>query len=201
MPKISSALQEIELRVKSGQSATEISRALFMDISTIYRYRKRLVSQGRLDADILRDAVYSKKQEQIELLLKKGWMVAEIADHLSLSSSTIWEHRRRLKADGRLNWPLSERIELLLEEGMTTKEISVQLSIGLSTVTRYKARWRWGATEKSYSFRSPDGTIHAAKTMTDLAHEFGLSEKKLSDVKQGRRAHHKGWTLVQQNDG
>lgn len=42
----------------------------------------------------------------------------------------------------------------------------------------------------------PDGCIYEVKNVSDFARNHGLLQPKVSDVLNGRRNHHKGWTLA-----
>lgn len=50
-------------------------------------------------------------------------------------------------------------------------------------------------------FRSPDGVVYETRNVTGFARDHGLHERLLHHVVSGKQKHHRGWTLVKQEDG
>ena len=49
------------------------------------------------------------------------------------------------------------------------------------------------ASAKDFEFISPNGDLHAGNNIRAFAREHGLENRRLSEVRTGRRKHHKGW--------
>lgn len=49
-------------------------------------------------------------------------------------------------------------------------------------------------------FRSPDGLIYETRNVTGFARQHGLHERLIHHLVSGKQKHHRGWTLVEQED-
>lgn len=199
-------LDSVRLLLEKGASMQDVIESLSISRHSFYKCRRKLIEAGCQAAIQARDEALStcrivndKLLDELRSLLEEGCSVSDVTSLMLIGGTTYYRYRRSLIDSGRVDLSDKGRVKALLRKGVSVNAVAEKLSMSVSTIYKYRRQLEVsGQLDLSdrLSFRSPEGIIHSAKTMTELAQRIGVPKKKLSDVKTGRRNSYKGWTFV-----
>lgn len=121
------------------------------------------------------------KIKQFELLMSQNMMLKDIAIELQVSTETL----RR--------W--SKNYDILINHNGKTKRIKEHLK-ELRQITKHNIQ----STAKTYTIKTPNGTIQTIQKLVLFCREHNLDYANLRRTYKGNAKHHKGYTILDQQE-